>query len=97
MATRLPPGSLDFLLSDPAPVTDPGTSPAEDSADRLPQEVIDRLMRLRGVDGVWIERDASGQRVVVLHYTPGGAAPHLPTHVQGMPTRIVGGEPIRAL
>lgn len=97
MATRPPPGSLDFLASDPVPVTGPGASPAGDPADRLPQALIDQLMLLRGVDGVWIEREASGQRVVVLHYTPGGEAPHLPTSVQGMPTRIVGGEPIRAL
>lgn len=96
MATRLSPESLDFLASDPVPVTGPG-APADDAADRLPQALIDQLMLLRGVDGVWIEREATGQRVVVLHYTPGGAAPHLPRSVQGMPTRIVGGEPIRAL
>ena len=97
MATRRLPESLDFLASDPVPVTGPGTSSAVDSADLLPQALIDQLMLLRGVDGVWIEREASGQRVVVLHYTPGDEAPHLPTSVRGLPTRIVGGEPIRAL
>jgi hypothetical protein len=53
-------------------------------------------MGIPGVNGVWIERDASGQRVVMLHYTPGGTKTHLPSTVEGLPTRIVGGEPIRA-
>ena len=98
MATkRPPPESLDFLASNPVPVTGPGARAEDDAADRLPQALTDQLMLLRGVDGVWIEREASGQRVVVLHYTPGGAAPHLPASVHGMPTRIVGDEPIRAL
>lgn len=97
MASRFPPGTLDFLAKDPEPVSRrPAASPG-DAADRLAQAEVDRLMQLPGVDGVWIEREASGQRVVVLHYTPGGAAPHLPLSVNGMPTRIVGGEQIRAL
>jgi len=52
-------------------------------------------MKIPGVDGVWLEKDEGGG-VVVLHYTPGGDSSHLPRQVQGMPTRIVGGEPIRA-
>lgn len=97
MATSFPPESLDFLALDPVPVSGHPAGTADDSANRLPQAVIDELMRLRGVDGVWVERDSSGQRVVVLHYTPRGAASHLPRSVKGMPTRVVGGEPIRAL
>ena len=95
MATDLPPGSLNFLQGAPAPV---GTAPAaaDDPADRLPQAVVDQLMRLPGIDGVWVERDGRGGRVVVLHYTPKGPTAHLPKTVHGMPTRIVGGEPIRA-
>jgi hypothetical protein len=92
VVTSLPPGSLDFLAAEPAPVT---RHPAPD-ADRLPQATTDQLMRIPGIDGVWIERDAGGRRVVVLHYTPGGATTHLPGTVEGLPTRIVGGEPIRA-
>ena len=95
MATASQPGSLDFLRGAPAPVV-PGPAPAEDPADRLPAAVVEQLMRNPGVDGVWIERDASGARVVVLHYTPKGSTAHLPKTVQGLPTRIVGGEPIRA-
>lgn len=95
MATSPRPESLDFLLADPAPVI-PGPRDASAGADVLPQSVIEHLMRFDGVDGVWIERDAAGRRVVVLHYTPRGPAPHLPATVNGMPTRIVGGEPIRA-
>ena len=54
------------------------------------------LMALQGVDGVWIEREPDGQRVVVIHYTPSARPTHLPQQVNGLPTRIVGGEPIRA-
>lgn len=97
MATSLPPGSTDFLASDPLPVTRQAAGGAGAAADRLPQAVVDRLMGIAGVDGVWIERDASGQRVVVLHYTPKGGRAHLPDMVEGLPTRIVGGAPIRAL
>ena len=97
MVTSLPPGSLDFLASEPAPVGAQAAESPGAAADRLPQAVVDELMRIPGVDGVWIEREASGRRVVVLHYTPGGAATHLPSRVRGLPTRIVGGEPIRAL
>lgn len=97
MATHPPPGPLDFLQGAPQPVDpaapDPGA--AEEAADRLPEAVVTQLMSLPGVDGVWVERAATG-RVVVLHYTPGGSAPHLPATVEGMPVRVVGGEPIRA-
>ncbi len=89
------PGPLDFLKGDPAPVA-PGAAAPEDPADRLPQATVNRLMAIPGVDGVWVERVPGGQRVVVLHYTPKGTTAHLPRQVDGMPTRIVGGEPIRA-
>ena len=52
MGTHRPPKSLDFLTSDPVPVTDPGTGVVDDAANRLPQALIDQLMLLRGVDGV---------------------------------------------
>ena len=97
MATKLPPGSMEFLGAEPAPVTAQAAESPGAAADRLPQAVVDELMRIPGVDGVWIERAASGRRVVVLHYTPGGSAAHLPSRVHGLPTRVVGGEPIRAL
>ncbi|MDE2413957.1 MAG: hypothetical protein KGM60_04280 [Comamonadaceae bacterium] len=97
MATSLPPGSTDFLDLPPLPVTQQVAGVAGGAADRLPQAVIDKVMGIPGVDGVWIERDATGQRVVVLHYTPRGSRAHLPATVAGLPTRIVGGEPIRAL
>ncbi|MBS0392511.1 MAG: hypothetical protein JSS19_04830 [Proteobacteria bacterium] len=97
MATSLPPGSTDFLDLPPLPVTRQAAGVAGGAADRLPQAVIDKVMGIPGVDGVWIERDAAGQRVVVLHYTPRGSRAHLPATVAGLPTRIVGGEPIRAL
>lgn len=96
MVTSLPPKSLDFLASEPVPVIGQSAASPNAATDSLPKGVVDDLMRIPGVDGVWIERDANGQRVVVLHYTPGGATAHLPSTVKGLPTRIVGGEPIRA-
>lgn len=96
MVTSLPPKSLDFLASQPVPVIGQSARSPDAAADSLPKTIVEDLMRLPGVDGVWIERDVSGRRVVVLHYTPGGATNHLPRSVEGLPTRIVGGEPIRA-
>ena len=97
MMSNLPPDLPDFLGSEPVPVSRQAAQSQGAAAGRLPQAVVDKLMRIGGVDGVWIERDASGQGVVVLHYTPKGPKAHLPSTVEGMPTRIVGGEPIRAL
>jgi hypothetical protein len=95
MATTPPLGPLDFLAGAPEPVA-AGAQPAEDPLDQLPAAVVDQLMQLPGVDGVWIERDAAGRRQVVLHYTPQGSTAHLPRSVHGLTTRVVGGEPIRA-
>ncbi|MDC6169365.1 hypothetical protein [Paucibacter sp. XJ19-41] len=88
------PESLDFLQGDPAPVW-PEASPAN-AADLLPQTVADQLLQLDGVDGAWIERDGQGKPCVVLHYSYAGIPHHLPASVQGLPVRIVGGEPIYA-
>ena len=96
MATSMPPESLDFLASEPVPISRQLAPSKDATADCLPKAAIDMLMGIPGVDGVWIEHDVNGQRVVVLHYTPGGATTHLPSTVEGLPTRIVGGEPIRA-
>lgn len=87
-------GSLQFLSGNPAPIA---PDQRADPGDLLPQPLADKLMGLDGVDGAWIERDDSGQRVVVLHYSPPGRPTHLPRTVQGMKVKIVGGEPIRAL
>lgn len=95
MTSPSKPGPLDFLKGDPVPVS-PAAAAPEDPADRLPEATVKRLMAINGVDGVWLERIPGGKRVVVLHYTPKGSTTHLPKQVDGMPTRIVGGEPIRA-
>ncbi len=86
--------TLDFLQGDPAPVDPKQAQPNAD--DVLPQHVADALLQLDGVDGAWIERDAQGQRFVALHYSRPGHPTHLPTTAHGLPTHIVGGEPIRA-
>ncbi len=54
-------------------------------------------MRIPGVDGVWVEVDAKGQREVVVYVTDLKQKVAVPAVVAGMPTRIIGGEPIRAL
>lgn len=97
MATSPKLGSLDFLHGDPAPVQPGSATAAHDATDRLPAKQVAALMALQGVDGVWIEREPDGRRVVVIHYTPSARPTHLPRQVNGLPTRIVGGEPIRAL
>lgn len=96
MVTSLPPDPPDFLASEPVPVIGQPAALPDAAKDQLPKAVVDKLMRVPGVDGVWIESDAGGLRVVVLHYTPGGPTTHLPSTVEGLPTRIVGGGPIRA-
>lgn len=91
--TQTDPPGLDFLAGPPEPV---GQPVAPDPDDLLPQAVADGLLKLDGVDGAWIERDAHGQRFVVLHYSRPGSAGNLPTLVNGLPVRVVGGEPIKA-
>lgn len=95
MVPNLPPESLDFLTSAPVPVIKQPVA-VPDPADQLPEPVVRELMRIPGIDGVWIERDEKGHRIAVLYYTPSGSTAHLPREVQGLPTRIIGGEPIRA-
>lgn len=97
MAGSHKPGSLDFLSADPAPVTAADAAAGDgDSGPRLADAQVQALMALRGVDGVWIEREPSGEAVVVIHYTPRDHPNHLPQTVNGLRVRIVGGEPVRA-
>ena len=49
MATSLPPGSTDFLDTDPRPVTRQAAGRSGAAADRLPQAVVDKLMGMAGV------------------------------------------------
>lgn len=88
-------GALDCLHGDPVAVA-AVAAPSGDEPPALPPDVVAGLMRLPGVDGVWVERGDGGEYVVVFHYTPRGATDQRPKQVQGLPTRIVGGEPIRA-
>lgn len=92
------PGPLDFLSGPPSPVERSNgewTRKRPLPSDVLPQSVADQLLGLDGVDGVWIERDAAGQRFVCLHYSRPDQPLHLPGTVQGMMVKVVGGEPIR--
>jgi len=86
---------LAFLKGAPQPV-DPADQSPPSRGDRLPQAVANRLMQLDGVGAVWVERDPSGRRVVVIYTTRPGPLSHLPTEVDGMPVRQVGGGPIKA-
>lgn len=86
---------LDFLAQDPVPVS-PSDWATPDPADLLPQAVADALLALDGVDGAWIERTPGGQREVVVHISHAGARSAVPERANGLPTRVVGGQPIRA-
>lgn len=96
MAPRKSLGSLDFLAQDPVRVQTEGSAHG-DEGDVLPAETIDALMRIPGVDGVWVEVDAKGRREVVIYVADLKQKVAVPPIVAGMPTRIIGGEPIRAL
>lgn len=91
------PADLGFLQGEPAPVSPLAASARPNPLDVLPQATADALLRIDGVVGAWIERDARGQRQVVLHTSRPMPASALPALVAGLPTRIVGGEPIRPL
>ena len=91
------PTDLGFLQGDPAPVSQRAASARPNPLDVLPQDTADELLRLDGVVGAWIERDEHGQRYVALHTSRPMPASALPAHAAGLPTRIVGGEPIRPL
>jgi len=96
MPSRKSLGSLDFLAQDPVRVRtkDPARG---DECDVLPAETIDALMRIPGVEGVWVEVNAQGRREVVLYVADLKQKVAVPPVVAGMPTRVIGGEPIRAL
>ncbi|GAB4470599.1 MAG: hypothetical protein OHK0044_13370 [Burkholderiaceae bacterium] len=96
MASRKSLGSLDFLAQDPAPVQTADAARGAEG-DVLPAETIDALMRIPGVDGVWVEVNPNGQREVVIYRADLKQKAAVPPVVAGMPTRIIGGEPIRAL
>ncbi|MCX8115676.1 MAG: hypothetical protein N3D71_11490 [Burkholderiaceae bacterium] len=96
MASRKSLGSLDFLAQDPVRVQTEDRAGGDDG-DVLPAETIDALMRIPGVDGVWVEVNDKGQREVVIYVTDLKQKVAVPPIVAGMPTRIIGGEPIRAL
>lgn len=96
MASRKSLGSLDFLPQDPVRVQADGSARG-DEGNVLPAKTIDALMRIPGVDGVWVEVDAQGRREVVIYVADPKQKVAVPTVVAGMATRIIGGEPIRAL
>ncbi len=90
------PGTLDFLQGDPAPVSRSAVEAKVDPGDVLPQPTADRLLALDDVVGAWIERNAQGRREICVHVSRPGGGADVPAVVDGLPTRIVGGEPIRA-
>ncbi|MEW5880760.1 MAG: hypothetical protein AB1761_10000 [Pseudomonadota bacterium] len=96
MASRKSLGSLDFLAQDPVRAQTQDQARGDDG-DVLPAETIEALMRIPGVDGVWVEVNDKGQREVVIYVADLKQKVAVPPVVAGMPTRIIGGEPIRAL
>jgi hypothetical protein len=91
-----PDSDLDFLKQDPEQVS-PATRAQPRSTFVLPKTVVDRLMSIDGVDGVWIEARTDGSHEVVIYVTKPSALDRLPTRVEGLPVRPQLGEPIKAL
>lgn len=84
------------LSQPPVPVQAGDGNTAPDPADLLPQHVADALLKVAGVAGAWIERDAQGKRFVAVHCDSPGRPAALPVSAHGLPIRIVGHAPIRA-
>lgn len=100
MATRNPLGSTDFLATPPAKVSRRDAAAAGAPADprlTLPPDVVTKLMRIEGVEGVWVEQDSPDAFSVVLHVRDRLQAFATPRTVNGMPVRVVRGGPINAL
>ena len=100
MPNRKSLGSTDFLADEPAKVSRRDAAQANAPPDprlTLPPDVVTRLMRIEGVDGVWVEQDRSGGLSVVLHARDRLQAFTAPRTVNGMPVRVVHGGPINAL
>lgn len=89
------PDPLDFLHEPVQPTAASGRV-APDPADILPQQVADQLLRIAGVEGAWIEREADGSRTVVVHVSTPDRPAGLPATISGLPLRVQGHEPIRA-
>jgi hypothetical protein len=84
----------DFLSQEPTPVESQAHQPVD---YRLPDAVVEQLMSIPGVDGVWIEYGEDHKPEVVLHITNAKALSSLPTVIQGLVVRPrVVGEPIKA-
>lgn len=99
MKHAVPPADpLAFLHADPLPV-----APSADDVSleprglRLPQSIVDALMALPGVQGVWVEGESEAQAVVVVHVDASWQPYTVPRLVNGWPVRIDRGGPITAL
>jgi hypothetical protein len=68
----------------------------ESQARRVKKRHADRLLSIQGVCGVGVEKDASGEFVLVVHLVE-GAAPALPEEIEGCPVRVVTSGPFRKL
>lgn len=70
---------------------------ATESAARATKNVhAGRLLSMPGVQGVGVEKDSGGGFVVAVHVDADTSpSPQLPNELDGVPVRIVHGEPFR--
>ena len=71
----------------------------EAQARRIKKRHADRLLSIRGVCGVGVEKDASGDFVLVVHLVEGASPPSglVPEQLEGCPVRLVTSGPFRKL
>jgi hypothetical protein len=93
---KMPP-DLEFLQREPEPVrVSSEGAQGQDPDDVLSPRIAERLLRIPGVAGAWLERNGAGAREVVVYMLHSGAPRDVPACVAGITTRVVVGERIRA-
>jgi hypothetical protein len=75
---------LSFLRGDPAPV---GASEPATAGRRLPPAIVDEIMAVPGVLGVWIEASRPGAPEVVVAMQDAAILGQLPPQIDGLPVR----------
>ncbi len=97
MSQAKPPPDLEFLQREPEPVgASSKAALADDPDDILSPRIAERMLRIPGVAGAWLERNGAGVRELVVYMLKSGVPEDVPTKVAGFTTRVVVGEPIRA-
>jgi hypothetical protein len=93
-----PPEDLGFLHDKPQPVDPPAdAAELEPQGLRLPPAVVEALMAVPGVQGVWVEGRTREEGVVVVQVDARWQPFTVAREIHGWPVRIHRGGPVRAL